>query len=224
MTIQTRPFWLTLATTESLHVAGVSLQPWQAKAMMAIIDEHHKALDKNEPLVSGWSLRHVREPVVGAWQLSLHLGMDRDSPHLETASEIDRRAKLSEALDAWQWSHVERDRRSTCASPYSACVLARPEDSALIEGLTKEWFRVFAWSHRDLPRDYRFGCAACVELESRMVFTDIAGALGNIQSEVLSKSPGADCARIVHLRSAIEKWEIEQQTCVAPAIAPSIRL
>ena len=213
MTVITRPYWLTLATTTDLAVSGVCVEPWQVKPLFEIFQAHHESLDRKEALVSGWSFRHVREPVMTTWKLCEKLGLPSSSDVCHLANVIDRGVKDEDHPQAWHWTHVQRDRSTTCATPFSTCLLARAQDTSLLA----DFARSLISSVRET--------GALMLREQEVDFLDPVSALGKIRERIKSSARGnLDFSRLDELRTLIDQWALGHETPAAPAVCNPVRL
>ena len=223
MSLNTRPYWLTLATTTDLAVSGVCLEPWQAAPLMGLIKNHHEGLGKSEPLISGWSLRHVREPVITAWKLCEKFGSASASELNQLAYSIDMAAKSAAEPHAWQWSHVERDRRTTCATPFSGCILARAEDMSLMCEFATKVAALMANRNKEAP-DFAYSAALLIR-EQEMDFLDPLSAIERLRERIAAPARAPlDFARLDELQASVEKWLLVHSTSSAPAVCDPVRI
>lgn len=221
MPLITRPYWLSLATTTDLAVCGVCVEPWQVKPLFELFQAHHESLEKKEALVSGWSFRHVREPVMTAWKLCEKLGLPSSSEVFQMANIIDRGVKDEDYPQAWQWTHVQRDRRTTCATPFSTCLLARAQDSSLIADFAKTLIVSVGAPQSDMTL---FG-GALMLLEQDVDFLDPVSALERIRERIKSSARrNLDFTRFDELRAWVDQWILDQGTPSAPAVCNPVRL
>jgi hypothetical protein len=219
MTPITRPYWLTVATTTDLAVSGVCVEPWQAKPLMDMFQAHTEALDKKEVMLSGWSFRHVREPVMTAWKLCEKLGLPAMSDLSQQANLLDRMSKAQEQPCPWQWSSVMKDIRTSCVIPFSACLLIAREDTDTFAKFTRDLILEVS---KDASGFDAFG--ALVVREQQIDFLDPLSAIEKLRERLQrSASKPLDFTRFDECKASIEQWKIDHETPSAPAVCDPVR-